>query len=101
MEIIEHWAATLLSDTPPVTAVSFAVFTCSGADVWIEFPSPIPFENEFTIADRPALRQLARLDADYTNALVLLDAQTARVLRGRARRAADRDGFSRRGRRTP
>jgi peptide chain release factor subunit 1 len=77
---IEHWAATLLSDTPPVTAVSFALFTCGGADVWVEFPSPIPFENEFTIADRPALRQLARLDADYTNALVvLLDAQTARV----------------------
>jgi hypothetical protein len=77
---IEHWGATLLSDTPPVTAASFALFTCSGADVWIEFPSPIPFENEFTIADRPALRQLARLDADYTNALVvLLDAQTARV----------------------
>jgi peptide chain release factor subunit 1 len=77
---IERWGATLLHDRHQVGAVSFALFTCSGADLWVEFPSPIPFENEFTIADRPALRQLARLDADYTNALVvLIDTQTARV----------------------
>jgi ribosomal subunit interface protein len=90
---IEHWAATLLSDTPPVTAVSFALFTCSGADVWIEFPSPIPFENEFTIADRiegqhtdiqPELRDwiTQRLEAlnaqheDIVHARVALDKNT-------------------------
>jgi hypothetical protein len=77
---IEQWWATLLSDASETTAVSVALFACSGADVWVEFPSPIPFENEFTLGDRPALRQLARLDADYTNALVvLIDAQNARV----------------------
>jgi peptide chain release factor subunit 1 len=77
---IEQWWATLLSDASQVTAVSVALFACSGADVWVEFPSPIPFENEFTIGDRPALRQLARLDADYTNALVvLIDEQSTRV----------------------
>jgi peptide subunit release factor 1 (eRF1) len=77
---IEAWAAARLSDSSDATAGGFALFTCSGADVWVEFPSPIPFENEFAIADRPALRQLARLDADYSNALVvLIDAQTARV----------------------
>ena len=77
---IEQRGATLLRDRSQASAVSFALFACSGAGVWVEFPSPIPFENEFTIADRPALRQLARLDADYINALVVLvDAQSARL----------------------
>jgi hypothetical protein len=77
---LDQWAATLLHEPPQGTANSVALFACSGADVWVEFPSPILFEDEFTIMDRPALRQLARLNADYTNALVvLLDAQNARV----------------------
>jgi peptide subunit release factor 1 (eRF1) len=77
---LEQWAATLLHEPSQSPAASVALFACSGANIWVEFPSPIPFENEFAILDRPALRQLARLDADYTNALVvLMDAQTARV----------------------
>src|SRR5262249_34834576 len=37
-------------------------------------------EDEFTIADRPTLRQLARLDAEYTNALlVMVDSRAARI----------------------
>jgi Bacterial archaeo-eukaryotic release factor family 10 len=77
---LEQWREALRSDTSQVTAVSVALFACSRAEVWVEFPSPIPFENEFTIGDRPALRQLARLDADYTNALVvLIDEHSARV----------------------
>ena len=52
----------------------------TGADLWVELPAPIPFEDEFTVADRPALRQLARLDEDYTNALVVLvDSRAARI----------------------
>jgi peptide chain release factor subunit 1 len=57
-----------------------ALFACAGADLWAEFPSPLPFEDEFTVADRPILRQLAHLDEDYTNALlVLVDSRTARI----------------------
>jgi hypothetical protein len=49
-------------------------------DLWVEFPSPLPFEDEFTIAERPMLRQLACLDDDYTNALlVLIDSRIVRV----------------------
>jgi peptide chain release factor subunit 1 len=56
------------------------LFACAGADLWVECPSPVPFEDEFAVADRPILRQLARLDEDYTNALlVLVDSRTARV----------------------
>lgn len=77
---IEQWGRRLISDTNQAPIASAALFTCSGADLWVEFPSPMPFENEFTIADRPALRQLIRLDAEYTNALVvLLDAYGARI----------------------
>jgi peptide chain release factor subunit 1 len=57
-----------------------ALFACAGADLWVEFPSPVPFDDEFSVADRPTLRQLARLDEDYTNALVVLvDSRTARI----------------------
>ena len=46
----------------------------------MEFPSPLPFADEWTVADRPMLRQLARLDEDYTNALlVLVDSRAARI----------------------
>jgi hypothetical protein len=77
---IAQWATQLGSHADYAASVSVALFACAGADLWVEFPSPILFENEFSIADRPALRQLARLDADYTNALVVqIDAQTARV----------------------
>jgi peptide subunit release factor 1 (eRF1) len=77
---LEQWAATGLNGPPQGSAFSVALFACSGAGVWVEFPSPIRLDNEFTIMDRPALRQLARLDADYTNALVvLMDAQSARI----------------------
>ena len=57
-----------------------ALFACAGADLWVEFPSPLPFDDEWTVADRPMLRQLARLDEDYTNALlVLVDSRAARI----------------------
>jgi hypothetical protein len=77
---IAQWATQFGNHADYAASVSVALFACAGADLWVEFPSPILFENEFSIADRPALRQLARLDADYTNALVVqIDAQTARV----------------------
>jgi Bacterial archaeo-eukaryotic release factor family 10 len=77
---IAQWGTRLGGHADDVASDSVALFACAGADIWVEFPSPIPFENEVVVADRPALRQLARLDADYTNALVVqIDAQTARV----------------------
>lgn len=77
---LEQRGRRLLDEATPAPTAGVALFTCRGADLWVEFPSPMPFENEFTIADRPALRQLARLDAESTNALVvLLDAHAARI----------------------
>lgn len=75
-----QWSEQLLRGTVGIQTSGVALFACSHRDLWIEFPAPIPFDDEFTIADRPALRQLARLDEDYTNALVVLvDSRTARM----------------------
>jgi len=80
LDRLTQWGQQHLHNTGESTTPGVALFACAGADLWVEFPSPLPFEDEFTIADRPMLRQLVRLDDDYTNALlVLIDSRTARV----------------------
>jgi peptide chain release factor subunit 1 len=80
LERLTHWGQQHLHSTGASTMPGVALFACAAADLWVEFPSPVPFEDEFTIADRPMLRQLARLDEDYTNALlVLVDSRSARI----------------------
>src|SRR5919199_4027417 len=80
LDRLTQWGRQHLHNTGESPTPGVALFACAGADLWVEFPSPLPFEDEFTIADRPMLRQLARLDDDYTNALlVLIDSRTARV----------------------
>jgi len=80
LERLTHWGQHHLQSTGESTMPGVALFACSAADLWVECPSPIPFEDEFTIADRPMLRQLAHLDEDYTNALfVMVDSRTARI----------------------
>jgi hypothetical protein len=77
---IQEWGQGHLDGTSELAAAGVALFTCSGADLWVEFPSPLPFVHQFTMADRPALWQMVCLDANYTNALVvLIDAGVARV----------------------
>jgi peptide chain release factor subunit 1 len=77
---IVQWGERLVHGTSELAMPGMALFTCHGADLWVELPVPVPFEDEFTVADRPALRQLARLDEDYTNALVVLvDSRAARI----------------------
>ena len=80
LERLTQWGQHHLQSTGESTMPGVALFACSAADVWVECPSPIPFEDEFTIADRPMLRQLAHLDEDYTNALfVMVDSRAARI----------------------
>ena len=80
LERLTQWGQQHLQSTGESTMPGVALFACAEADLWVEFPSPLPFEDEFTVADRPMLRQLARLDEDYTNALlVLVDSRAARI----------------------
>lgn len=77
---LAQWGEHLLRGSVAIHTPGVALFACSHHDLWIEFPAPVPFEDEFTIADRPALRQLARLHDDYTDALVVLvDSRSARI----------------------
>src|SRR6266508_3306260 len=64
LERLSHWGQHHLQSTGESTMPGVALFACSAADLWVESPSPIPFEDEFTIAHRPTLRQLAHLDED-------------------------------------
>jgi peptide chain release factor subunit 1 len=80
LERLTQWVDERVRGIADVNAPGLACFACQAADLWVEFASPVPFEDEFTIADRPMLRQLARLDEDYTNALlVMVDSRTAHV----------------------
>jgi peptide subunit release factor 1 (eRF1) len=80
LERLTQWGEHHLHSTEESTMPGVALFACFAADLWVECPSPIPFEDEFTIADRPMLRQLAHLDEDYTNALfVMVDSRAARI----------------------
>jgi peptide chain release factor subunit 1 len=80
LERLTQWGQQHLHSTGAGTMPGVALFACAAADLWVEFPSPLPFEDEFTIADRPMLRQLTHLDENYTNALlVMIDSRTARI----------------------
>ena len=80
LERLTHWGQQYLQSPGESSMPGVALFACAGADLWVEFPSPLPFDDEWTVADRPMLRQLARLDEDYTNALlVLVDSRAARI----------------------
>jgi len=80
LERIAQWGEERLRGTADISTPGVALFACHAADLWVAFPSPVPFEDEFTIADRPMLRQLTRLDEDYTNALlVIVDSRAAHI----------------------
>jgi peptide chain release factor subunit 1 len=80
LERLTHWGQQHLQRPGESPMPGVALFACAGADLWVEFPSPLPFEDEWTVADRPMLRQLARLDENYTNALLVrVDSRTAQV----------------------
>jgi hypothetical protein len=80
LERLTHWGQQHLHQPGERAMPGVALFACATADLWVEFPSPLPFEDEFTVADCPMVRQLARLDDDDTKALlVLVDSRTARI----------------------
>ena len=94
LERLTHWGQQYLQSPGESSMPGVALFACAGADLWVEFPSPLPFDDEWTVADRPMLRQLARLDEDYTNALlVLVDSRAARIYEVVLGGLPRRDGF--------
>lgn len=80
LERLTDWGQQHLQSPEEHTTPGVALFACAAADLWIECPSSLPFEDEFSIVDRPMLRQLAHLDAKGTKALfVMVDSRAARI----------------------
>lgn len=80
LERVAQWGQRLVAGNVDVHMPGMALFTCHAADLWVELPASRPFEDAFILAERPAVRQLARLDEDYVSALlVLIDSRAARV----------------------
>lgn len=80
LERLAQWGHRLLNGTAAEHMPGMALFACAAADLWVELPSPRPFEDAFTVDNRPALHQLVYLDEEYNSALlVLVDSRAARV----------------------
>jgi peptide chain release factor subunit 1 len=57
-----------------------AIFSCSGTDTFLAYPSIISFENECFASDLPILRPLVQLSSQYQNTLVVMvDTDSARL----------------------
>jgi peptide chain release factor subunit 1 len=57
-----------------------AIFACNGLGVWETVEVQAPFENQVTVASRPDLYQLAKLDDEFERAVVgVIDTNTARL----------------------
>jgi peptide chain release factor subunit 1 len=80
LERIRQWGEQCVQGAGELHTAGHALFACYAADLWVDFPSPVPFEDEFAVAEWPVLGQLARLDEDYASALVVMvDSRAARV----------------------
>jgi peptide chain release factor subunit 1 len=57
-----------------------AIFACNGLGVWETIEVTVPFESQVTVAGRPDLYQLAKLEDEYERAVVgIIDTNTARL----------------------
>ncbi len=57
-----------------------AIFSCSASDLFLTFPSIIPFDNAFYLSDQPVLRPLAQLASQYQDTLaVMVETDSARL----------------------
>ncbi len=66
-------------EAPP--GKGLAIFAAHARDLWIEIPSPRPFENQLVVRTVPHVFQLARLVDDYQSAILCqVDSRSARVL---------------------
>src|SRR5919206_2690709 len=51
LERLTQWGQQHLRHPGESPMAGVALFACAGEDLWVELPSPVPFEDEFTIAD--------------------------------------------------
>ncbi len=77
---IERYVEGLIRQTIDEGINGVALFSCSGTQTFLTYPSIIPYENEFILADLPALKPLVRLFSQYQKTLaVMVNTESARL----------------------
>jgi len=78
---IERYIEGLVRRTSLEGVNGLALFSCSGTQTFLTYPSFIPYENEFFLSDLPVLRPLVRLSSQYRNTLaVMVETDSAKLL---------------------
>ncbi len=79
-KLIEKYVEGLVRRAYDEGVNGFAIFSCSGREVFLTYPSALPYENEFSLSDLPILRPLVRLSSQYQNTLsVMVDTDSAKL----------------------
>jgi len=80
-QLIERYVEGLVRRTLVEGVNGLAVFSCSGAQTFLTYPSFIPYENDFFLSDLPVLRPMVRLSSQYRNTLaVMVETDSAKLL---------------------
>ena len=78
---IEEQGEALVNQTAMPETHGVALFACEPLGLREVLPSRVPFENSFTVAERPQLRPLLELGEGAPSTLVVfVDAETARLV---------------------
>ncbi len=77
---IERYVEGLIRQTMDEGINGVALFSCSGTQTFLTYPSIIPYENEFILDHLPALKPLVRLFSQYQKTLaVMVNTESARL----------------------
>jgi len=77
---IERYVEGLIRQTIDEGINGVALFSCSGTQTFLTYPSIIPYDNEFILAHLPALKPLVRLFSQYQKTLaVMVNTESARL----------------------
>lgn len=79
-ERIERFVEGLIRRTHDEAIDGMAIFSCSGTQTFLTYPSFTAFKNEFFLAGRPVLSPLVRLSSQYQDTLaVMVESDSARL----------------------
>jgi peptide chain release factor subunit 1 len=71
-EQIERFVEGLVRRSYDEGVDGIAIFSCSATGTFLNYPSIIPFENEFFLSGLPVLRPLVRLSSQYQDTLAVM-----------------------------
>jgi peptide chain release factor subunit 1 len=79
-EQIERFVEGLVRRSYDEGVDGMAIFSCSATQTFLNYPSMMPFENEFFLSNLPVLRPLVRLSSQYQDTLaVMVETDSAKL----------------------